>query len=182
MYEIVEIAESNDMQLQAARLLMNTFIDKGGSAWPTIIKAIEEVDDCCKDPNICIGLYENGKMYGWVGLRPLYDTTWEMHPLVVETKQQRKGLGKRLLQEVELRAKEKGIEGIVLGTDDELNKTSLSDKELNGANIFEEILNIKNKNAHPFEFYQKYGYIIVGVIPNANGLKKPDIWMWKKMG
>jgi len=182
VFEIVDIAESNEMQLQAARILKNTFLDKGGSAWPTITKAIEEVEDCCKEPNICIGLCENGKMLGWIGLRPMYDKTWELHPLVVETKYQRKGIGRRILEEVENKAKEKGIEGIVLGTDDELNKTSLSDKELNEENIFEEIQSIKNKNKHPYEFYKKCGYIIVGVIPNANGNKKPDIWMWKRIG
>lgn len=182
VYEIVDIAESNEMRLQAARLLMHTFMDKGGGAWPTMGKAMEEVEECAKDPSICIGLCDDGKMVGWIGLRPMYDKTWELHPLVVETKQQGKGFGRRLLEELELRAKALGLEGIVLGTDDELDKTSLSDKELNGENIFEEIRDIRNKNRHPFEFYRKCGYAIVGVIPNANGLKKPDIWMWKKIG
>ncbi|ENY3597990.1 aminoglycoside N-acetyltransferase AAC(6')-Ia, partial [Acinetobacter baumannii] len=27
--------------------------------------------------------------------------------------------------------------------------------------------------------YKKCGYMIVGIIPNANGKRKPDIWMWK---
>ncbi|EPU1074472.1 aminoglycoside N-acetyltransferase AAC(6')-Ia, partial [Klebsiella pneumoniae] len=40
---------------------------------------------------------------------------------------------------------------------------------------------IKNIKNHPYEFYQKCGYSIVGVIPDANGKRKPDIWMWKKI-
>ena len=86
-----------------------------------------------------------------------------------------------IMNEIEKRAKEKGIIGVVLGTDDEKYKTSLSKVDLNNKNIFTEIENIKNINHHPFEFYQKCGYFIVGVIPNANGKNKPDIWMWKEI-
>jgi aminoglycoside 6'-N-acetyltransferase I len=76
-------------------------------------------------------------------------------------------------------AQGKGIIGIFVGSDDETNKTSLSEKEITEENIFEEIKNIKNYKDHPFEFYKKCGFIIVGIIPNANGSQKPDIWLWK---
>lgn len=46
---------------------------------------------------------------------------------------------------------------------------------------FEKIKNIKNIQKHPFEFYQKMGYQIVGVIPDANGIGKPYIWMAKSI-
>ncbi len=31
------------------------------------------------------------------------------------------------------------------------------------------------------EFYQKVGYTVVGVVPDANGLGKPDILMAKRI-
>lgn len=34
---------------------------------------------------------------------------------------------------------------------------------------------------HPYEFYQKLGYSIVGVLPDANGFEKPDIFMAKRV-
>ena len=49
-------------------------------------------------------------------------------------------------------------------------------------NVFEHITNIKNLRGHPYEFYQKLGFVIVGVMPDANGLGKPDIYMAKRVG
>ena len=38
-----------------------------------------------------------------------------------------------------------------------------------------------NWNLHPYEFYQKQGFVIIGVMPDANGLGKPDILMAKSV-
>ena len=109
----------------------------------------------------------------------MYEKTWELQPMVIIQEFQGKGYGKIILNELEKIASEKGIIGIFCGSDDETYKTSLSEKEITGKNIFEEINNIKNYKNHPFEFYIKCGYSIIGIIPNANGLKKPDILLWK---
>lgn len=45
--------------------------------------------------------------------------------------------------------------------------------------VFKHIAEIKNLHRHPYEFYQKSGFSIVGVIPDANGFGKPDILMAK---
>ena len=43
------------------------------------------------------------------------------------------------------------------------------------------IADISNLRQHPYEFYQKLGFVIVGLIPDANGPGKPDIWMAKRV-
>jgi aminoglycoside 6'-N-acetyltransferase I len=111
----------------------------------------------------------------------MYKQTWELHPLVVAKEYQNLGLGRRLLSELEAQAKAQGLIGIFLGTDDETYSTSLSQVTLTEANLWAEISRIKNLNHHPYEFYQRCGYMITGVVPNANGPGKPDIWMWKSL-
>ena len=36
--------------------------------------------------------------------------------------------------------------------------------------------------AHPFLFYRKLGYVVTGVMPDANGRGRPDIFMSKRLG
>jgi hypothetical protein len=34
---------------------------------------------------------------------------------------------------------------------------------------------------HPYEFYRKVGFTIVGALPDANGFGQPDIFMAKRV-
>jgi aminoglycoside 6'-N-acetyltransferase I len=177
-YEFREIGESNELKLQAAKILVTAFGERG-SSWPDMKSAMKEVEECADLPNLCVGLCEGDRLRGWVGLRPMYEKTWELHPLVVAPDAQGKGVGRLLMAEIERESKGRGLIGIALGTDDEHLRTSLSQVDIDESNIFDEIRGIRNLACHPYEFYKKCGYMIVGMIPNANGKRKPDIWMWK---
>ena len=59
--------------------------------------------------------------------------------------------------------------------------TTLSNVDLY-ADVPGYIANIRNLKGHPYEFYQKLGYTITGVVPDANGIGKPDILMSKRLG
>jgi aminoglycoside 6'-N-acetyltransferase I len=105
---------------------------------------------------------------------------WELHPLVVSVRHQGKGIGRALVADLEDRVKECGGLTITVGTDDEDYQTTLSGINL-FPNVCEHIASVKNLKHHPYEFYQKQGFVIVGVIPDANGLDKPDILMAKSV-
>ncbi len=175
----VDIGRSEDLKRQAAKVLAETFVAAGNDIWANPHVARQEVDECTAEPNICIGLCDGDVLLGWVGLRPMYEKTWELHPMAVSPRHQKHGVGRQLLEEIEARARERGIIGIALGTDDEREQTSLARVDIDADNVFTEISRIENLDRHPFEFYKKCGYIVVGIIPNANGPRKPDIWMWK---
>ena len=174
------INESEETIIKAAEILYAVFTGGNADQWLKNQKdAFDEVRECIDKPNICTGIKTGNELIGWAGIRPMYEKTWELHPVAIKKEYQGKGYGRALLGEMERIAHWNGIIGLVVGSDDETFGTSLSEKEITGENIFDEIKNIKNHKNHPFEFYIKCGYAIVGIIPNANGLRKPDIWLWK---
>lgn len=178
-FTFCQINESEHTIDQAAEVLLKTF--SGSGMWVSLDEneAAETVKECTADYNICIGIKIGNQLIGWAGLRPMYKKTWELHPVAILPEFQNMGYGKVLLGEIEKRAREKSIIGIVAGSDDETGITSLSRKEITEENILDEIKNIKNLNKHPYEFYKKCGFFITGIIPNANGYGKPDIYLWK---
>ena len=93
---------------------------------------------------------------------------------------QAQGIGRALVMDFEEQVRLRGGLTIVLGSDDEDNMTSLSNADLY-EDLWDKIKNIRNLKNHPFEFYQKMGYIITGVVIDANGIGKPDILMSKKV-
>jgi aminoglycoside 6'-N-acetyltransferase I len=105
---------------------------------------------------------------------------WELHPLVIRSDIQKKGIGRALVEDFENQVKSRGGKIIRVGTDDENDRTSLGGVDLY-PNVLENVLNIKNLRDHPFEFYQKLGYCVSGVIPDASGFGKPDILMTKRV-
>ncbi|ERF93761.1 hypothetical protein SEEHRA23_06155 [Salmonella enterica subsp. enterica serovar Heidelberg str. SARA33] len=100
-YEFCEIGESNEYIILAARILTKSFLDIGNNSWPDMKSATKEVEECIEKPNICLGIHENEKLLGWIGLRPMYKLTWELHPLVISTQYQNKGIGRLLINELE---------------------------------------------------------------------------------
>lgn len=98
----------------------------------------------------------------------------------MQPNRQGQGIGRALVANFEEQVRERGGLTITLGSDDEDGMTSLANVDLY-ENLWEQIRNIRNLKGHPFEFYQKLGYIITGVMPDANGRGKPDIYMSKRV-
>ncbi|MBL8101462.1 MAG: GNAT family N-acetyltransferase [Anaerolineales bacterium] len=181
--KIISLPKENDLLIrQVANLLMDAFREHWPEAWPTMEDATQEVQEMLETERICLtAVDDNGNLLGVIGGIPQYDgLVWELHPLAVQPGMQGKGVGKTLIEDFEEQVRMRGGLTIILGTDDEDNMTSLANSNLY-ENLWDKIKNIQNLKNHPFEFYQKMGYIITGVVPDANGKGKPDILMSKRV-
>ncbi len=173
--------DSHLMQ-QAAQLLVEGFAEHWPEAWPTLDDALEEVNGMLADDRLCrVMVDENSNVLGWVGGIPEYDgLVWELHPMVVRSDSRGQGIGRALIVDFEAQVRLRGGLTIMLGTDDEDGMTSLANVNLYH-NLPEKIASIRSLKEHPYEFYQKCGFVIIGVIPDANGKGKPDILMAKQV-
>jgi aminoglycoside 6'-N-acetyltransferase I len=168
---------------QVAEILVEGFREDWSDAWPTVDDALKEVRESLGEDRISrVALDEGGAVLGWIGGMPSYgENVWELHPLVVRPDLQHRGVGSALVADLEERVRERGGYTLWLGTDDESGMTSLSGVDLY-PNVLEHLANIENLRGHPYGFYQKLGFSIVGVMPDANGFGKPDIYMAKRCG
>jgi len=183
MIEIVDLDPDNQTQVEAAAALLNIgFREISPAAWTEMQEALDEVREALEPGKICrIALDEKGTVVGWIGGIPGYNgNAWELHPLVVHPEYWRRGIGRALVLDLEKQVKARGGITIHLGTDDENDMTSLSGKDLY-PDVCQHIAAIQNLKNHPYSFYQKVGFVIVGLLPDANGFGKPDILMAKRV-
>ena len=175
---VVDLAsQPSHIRVQAARMLVEDFEEPYG--WPTLAAAEAEVAHVIEE-GFARAILDSDQLLGWVGGLPEYvGRVWELHPMVVRRTHRRRGIGRALLNAFEAEASARGALTITLGTDDNSGMTSLS-----GVNLYEDIpgfiadLRDLGRN-HPFLFYIKLGFVVTGVMPDANGTGRPDILMSK---
>lgn len=167
---------------QAAQLLVDAFREHWPDTWPTLEEGLKEIDEMLESNRICrVALDSQGNLLGIIGGIPTYDGfVWELHPLAVQPSSQGQGIGRALVQDFEEQVRATEALTITLGSDDEDAMTSLSNVDLY-EDLWEKVRGIRNLKNHPFEFYQKLGYVITGVVIDANGVGKPDILMSKRV-
>jgi len=178
---ILDLDRTNQPHVQqAAELLVLGFAKTAPSAGPTLKDALDEMDQALEPGKICrVALDDADTVLGWVGAMPGHaDCAWELHPLVVHPAHQRQGIGRSLVADLEPLVRAQGGSTLVLGSDDEMGLTSVS-----GVDLYPDVTahNIQNLRGHPYEFYQKVGFVIVGLIPDTGGWGNPEIIMAKRL-
>ncbi len=180
--KIVDLYEDHERAVhEAARLLVDCFAHIP-SGWHTLDEGLAEVRASLGSDRISrIALDDDGMILGWIGAIPGYQGhVWEIHPLVVRPDRQRQGVGRVLVADLECIARERGVDTLFVGTDDEDGRTSIS-----GVDLYPDVLSwaarLRDVHGHPFEFYRKCGFVVVGLVPDANGFGKPDILMAKRV-
>lgn len=181
--QIVDLSADNPDHIeQAAHLLVVCFRDGWPDAWPTQESARDEVMQALQPGHISrVALDATGTMLGWIGARDeKIRPVWEVHPLAVHPDYQNQGIGLRLLADLEAQVFQRGGVTLLLGSDDETNMTSLGGVELY-PDPLAHLATLQNRRNHPYSFYLKAGFVIVGIIPDANGWGKPDILFAKRV-
>jgi aminoglycoside 6'-N-acetyltransferase I len=180
---IVDLSSVNEASIQqAAALLVEGFKDDWPEAWPDMEAALNEVRESLAEGRISrVALDADSQVLGWIGGVPHYDgNVWELHPLVVHSDYRGQGIGRALVVDLERQVRARRGLTLWVGTDDESGMTSLAGVDLY-PNVLKHLAKIQNLKGHPYEFYQKLGFAIVGVMPDANGWGKPDIYLAKRV-
>jgi len=181
--KIISLTLTDEKLLQqAAQLLVDAFREHWPGAWQTHEAGLEEVHEMLAPDRIFqAAVDDEGNLLGLIGGIPEYEgQVWELHPLAVQPSMQGQGVGRALVENFEEQVRQRGGLTIMLGTDDEDDMTTLANVNLY-ENTWEKIQSIQNLKNHPYTFYQRMGYVIIGVMPDANGRGKPDIFMGKRV-
>jgi aminoglycoside 6'-N-acetyltransferase I len=166
---------------QTARLLHEAFLHRTAS-WPDIASARDEVLRSIEPENMSrVAIDETDRVVGWIGGQPQYDgVVWELHPLVVAAHARRQGIGRALVRDLEALVAARGAVTLWLGSDDEIGETSFADVDLYD-DLPARLRDFRAGGNHPAAFYERLGFRLIGVMPDANGPGKPDIFFAKRI-
>jgi len=145
--------------------------------------AREEIVEVATGPGACRALLENGVPRGWAGAEQSSESAWELHPLLVDPDRHRAGIGRRLVEDIERHARDAGALTMELSTTDATGATTLG-----GIDLYADPLGalarldvVDPVAGHAFRFWQRVGYTVVGVIPDAEGVGAPSIHLAKSL-
>lgn len=165
---------------QAAQILVSA-LAHAPSAWHDIQSARQEVASFTADPErLAIAAVDAGNLVGWIGALRHSATAWELHPLVIAPSHHGGGYGTALVKALEGEARRAGVCTIWLGSDDDFGGTNLFGTDLY-PDVLEKLSRLASTGRHPYLFYRRLGYTVVGVLPDADGFGKHDILMAKRI-
>jgi len=181
MSVVVDLATLTPAQLGEAARILRVALARHQDAYGGPGEAEAEVAKALDRPErLGFAALEGETLLGWIGAIRSYSHAWELHPLVVDPARRGMGVGRVLVGALEGHARAAGVLTLHLGTDDDFGGTSLA-----GLDLFPDVLakarTARSTDRHPLGFYQRLGYEVTGLVPDANGFGKPDILMAKRL-
>ena len=166
---------------EAAKLLHAAFSPLG--VWTTLTEARQEVLDSVGADRVSrVARSTQGSVIGWIGAIREYDgLVWQLHPIVVDAAQRRLGVGRALVTDLEIILAARGGLTLWAGSDDLVGETTLGGVDLYSA-LPGALDTVHSWGNHPLPFYRRVGFHIIGVMPDANGPGRPDIFLAKRLG
>ena len=178
--QFIDFPDLSAGQLKKAAEILRVVIQ--GPSYKAPGEAEETVASFLGDPErFAFAAAEDNVVVGWIGGVRGYSHALELHPLAVDPGRQGQGIGRSLVVELEARARAEGYLTLHLGADDEFGGTSLFGQALLPGALASLGAVGPTAVGHPVFFYQRLGYEIVGVLPDANGAGMPDILMAKAL-
>lgn len=166
---------------QLAAFLPDAFLGMAPDYLPTVEAALAEIRSQLQPENVELIARDASGVIAWIGGIPAYDGhVFELHPLAVRPDRQRQGVGQALVAALEAEAAARGASTIFLGSDDQMNMTSVGGVDLY-PHPLEYLAAIEDRAGHPYRFYQRCGFVLVGILPDANGPGKPDLFLAKRV-
>jgi aminoglycoside 6'-N-acetyltransferase I len=165
----------------AAAILVRAFVH-APAAWHTLDDARAEVATFFEDDDrAALAALDGEALVGWIGRIRTYSHAFELHPIAVDPDQQRRGVGRALIGALEALVKSEGALTLYLGADDDFGGTSLFGDDPY-PDLLASLARIEARGVrHPLGFYQRMGFAIAGLVPDANGAGKPDILLAKRL-
>src|SRR4051812_17917548 len=180
-YRIADLNRDTPELVEQAAVLLHDAFHNRTDDWQELETAREEVMESLAPGRISrVALDAADTVLGWSGAIPGYrGRVWELHPLVVAKSHRRRGIGRALVEDLERLLAGRGAATLWLGSDDEHNETNLG-----GMNLYDDVAGAIRgfrtiEGEHPGGFYLRLGFRVVGVMPDANGSGKPDIFFAK---
>jgi aminoglycoside 6'-N-acetyltransferase I len=180
VHPVIHIAQASSAQRDDAARILREAIRNAKVSWPTHGDAREEVDACLESGRTAFLALDGDVVTGWIGAIVVSPWLWELHPLAVDPAYQNHGIGTTLVETLERAAREAGVTTLYLGTDDDWGGTNLYGRELY-PDVLAAAQLLRATQRHAFRFYEKMGYTVTGIIPDASGPGKPDIIMAKRL-
>ncbi|MGI6168510.1 MAG: GNAT family N-acetyltransferase [Christensenellales bacterium] len=178
--QIINMTQLNQTQITQAAQILRDSIPIG---WPTLKDALDEIQERLIPENTMLAAVEEDIVLGWGGiLSPVYNgNVFELHPLAVRSDRRKQGVGRAIVIALEDAAKQQGGLTIYLGADDEKEEGETSFANVDLYENLPKRIETFNPGTHQSGFYMKLGYKIIGIMPDANGVGKPDIIFGKRL-
>jgi aminoglycoside 6'-N-acetyltransferase I len=179
---IVDLTAQDGERLEQAALLLSDAFKGRSDDWQDVDSCRREVRESLTARRISRVAVEGMDLVGWIGAISSYDDrVWEIHPLVVAASRRRVGIGRKLIDDLEQIVAGRGGLTLWAGSDDETGDTTLSGVDLY-PDVAGAIRSARTVRPHAIDFYRRVGFTIVGLMPDANGVGRPDIFLARRIG
>lgn len=181
--EVAVFDPADEVRLVEAASVLYRAAARISSLFPTPDAALGELLEISQndDAFTFIALNLAGEVCGLIGASAEASSlVAHVHPFAVDPPFQRRGVGRALLNALEAAAARRGFSTLILAMDDEAGLTSLA-----GRSLFPDPLAPMTRfippASHPSAFLRRLGFALTGVVPEAAGPGRPELWFAKSL-